>query len=235
MATYVLVHGGWDGGWSWRGVARQLRAAGHEVFTPTLTGSGERVHLAGPDIDLDTHIADVANVLRYEELQDVVLCGSSYGGMVITGVAEKVPERIQHLIYLDAFVPEDGQSAGDLVGPQIMGFMEQAAATYGDGWRVPHDPPDADRRTDFLLKAGQQALRVRNPEARPIKRTFVHFTDKADDDFLKPIMEKTVVRVREAGWSCLEAPFEHWPFLDEPQEAAILLLEIAGHNAGDWR
>ena len=229
MATYVLVHGGWDGGWSWRGVARHLQAAGHEVFRPTLTGSGERVHLASPDIDLQTHIDDVANVLRYEDLQEVVLCGSSYGGMVITGVAEQLPERIRHLIYLDAFVPEDGQSAGDLVGAEIMGYIQQAAERYGDGWRIPHDPPDADCRTDFMLKAGQQALRVGNPESGRIKRTFVQFTDKADDDFLKPVMEKTAARVQEAGWTCLEMPFEHWPFLDKPQEVATLLLELDGH------
>ena len=95
MATYVLVHGGWDGGWAWRGVARALRASGDEVFTPTLTGSGERVHLASPEVGLDTHIEDVANVLRYEALREVVLVGLSYGGMVITGVAERAPERIR--------------------------------------------------------------------------------------------------------------------------------------------
>ena len=87
MSTYVLVHGGWDGGWAWTGVARELRAAGHEAFTPTLTGSGERAHLASPEIDLDTHVLDIVNVLRYEDLQDVILVGSSGGGMVITGVA----------------------------------------------------------------------------------------------------------------------------------------------------
>ena len=98
MATYVLVHGGWDGGWAWRDVARELQAAGHEAFTPTLTGSGERVHLASPEVDLDTHVLDVANVLIYEDLHDVILVGSSSGGMVTTGVAERVPERISHLI-----------------------------------------------------------------------------------------------------------------------------------------
>ena len=110
-----------------------------------------------------------------------------------------------------------------------MGIMDQVAVSYGDGWRVPQDPPDADRRTDFLLKAGQQALRVGNPETGRIKRTFVQFTDKADDDFLKPVMEKTAVRVQEAGWICLEMPFEHWPFLDKPQEVATLLLELGTH------
>ena len=116
MATFVLVHGGWAGGWQWREVAGLLRAAGHEVFTPTLTGLGERVHLANPDIGLDTHIQDILMVLEYEELRDVILVGYSYSGMVITGVAELAPERISQLIYLDAFVPQDGQSMLDNAG-----------------------------------------------------------------------------------------------------------------------
>lgn len=228
MSTFVLVHGGWDGGWSWRGVARHLQAAGHEVFTPTLTGSGERAHLAGPEVNLATHIQDVVNVLRYEDLEEVVLCGSSYGGMVITGAAEQVPDRIGQLVYLDAFVPEDGQSVADLVGPEIMGFMEQAAAAYGEGWRVPHHPPDADRRTDFMLNASRQPLHLGSPEAAKIKRTFVHFTAKADDDFMKVHMAETADRARASGWTCLEAPFAHWPFLDKAPEIAALLLEIDG-------
>ncbi|HET6447093.1 MAG TPA: alpha/beta fold hydrolase, partial [candidate division Zixibacteria bacterium] len=131
MATYVLVHGGWDGGWAWRGIARRLQAAGHEVFTPTLTGSGERAHLASPDVDLSTQIMDVVNVLRYEKLEEVILVANSYGGMVITGVAEKLPSRIKQMIYLDAFVPVDGESLADLAGPDVMGYMEQAAAAFG--------------------------------------------------------------------------------------------------------
>src|SRR5262245_33791709 len=100
MATFVLVHGGWDGGWAWRGVARDLRAVGYEAFTPTLTGSGERVHLATPAVDLTIHIQDIVHVLQYEDLREVVLVASSSGGMVITGVAERVPERLGQLIYL---------------------------------------------------------------------------------------------------------------------------------------
>lgn len=226
METYVLVHGGWDGGWAWRGVARILEAAGQMVFTPTLTGSGERIHLARPDIDLQVHILDIVNVLRFENLEDVVLCGSSYGGMVITGVAEQVPQRIKQLVYLDAFVPQDGESTADLVGSIVMGFMEQAAVSYGDGWQVPHDPPDADRRTPFLLKAGQQALSVNNRQAKQLKRTFVHFTGKADDDFMKTVMQKMASRAQAAGWQYLERPFEHWPILDKPREVATLLLEV---------
>ena len=227
MATYVLVHGGWDGGWAWRSVARELQAAGHEGFTPTLTGSGERVHLASPEIDLETHILDIVNVLHYENLHDVILVGISGGGMAITGAAERVPERIGHLIYLDAFAPQDGQSIGDMMGPEMLAGFHQAAQAYGDGWRVPHAPPDADRRTDVLLKPVQQALAVNNPDAVRLKRTFVLFTGKAADNWLTPIFGRIAARVREdAGWNYYERPFEHFPVLDKPRDVASLLLEL---------
>jgi pimeloyl-ACP methyl ester carboxylesterase len=115
-ATYVLVHGGAHGGWCYQRVARLLRAAGHDVHTPTLTGLGERSHLLNPDIDLDVHITDVVNVLHYEDLRDVVLVGHSYGGTVVTGVADRAGDRVGHLVYLDAAIPENGQSTADLLG-----------------------------------------------------------------------------------------------------------------------
>jgi pimeloyl-ACP methyl ester carboxylesterase len=227
MATYVLVHGAWEGGWSWKAVAQELQAAGHDVYRPTLTGSGERAHLSSPEIDLETHILDIVNVLRYEELRDINLVGYSYGGMVTTGVAERVPERIAHLIYLDALVPQDGESAMDLAGPEIAAAFEQAAQAYGDGWRVPHNPPDADRRVDFVIKAAQQPLAVNNPDAARIRHTYVLFTDKPADDFTKPMTAKIAARVRQKpGWSYLERPFGHWPVLDKPREVAALLLEL---------
>ena len=105
MATFVLVHGAWHGGWCWKKVAPLLRSAGHEVYTPTLTGLGERDHLLTRDIGLDTHIQDIVNVLEYEELTQVVLVGHSYGGMVVTGVAERAHERLRQLVYLDAATP----------------------------------------------------------------------------------------------------------------------------------
>ena len=104
QTTYVLVHGAWHGSWSWKRVRKKLQDAGHRVFTPTLTGLGERSHLNSPAVSLSTHIADVVNLLRWEELSDVVLCGHSYGGSVITGVADRIPERIRSQVYLDAFV-----------------------------------------------------------------------------------------------------------------------------------
>ena len=227
MATYVLVHGGYDGGWAWRSVARELSQAGHEVFRPTLTGSGERVHLASPEIGLETHILDVVNVLRYENLQDVILVGSSSGGMVITGVAERVPEKIGHLIYLDAVVLQDGQSFVDLLDPKVLAGLEQAAQAYGDGWRLPHNPPDADRRTDLMVKITQQPLAVNNPDAAQLKRTYVLFTDKPADSWLTPVLARIATRVREEeGWNYTERPFDHYPFLDRPREVATLLLEL---------
>src|SRR6185437_12915683 len=114
MATYVLVHGGHHGGWCYKKVARLLRSAGHEVYSPTLTGLGERRHLLGPKVDLETHIADVVGVLEFEDLHDVILVGHSYGGMVITGVADRALERIKELVYLDAAHPRNGESLADV-------------------------------------------------------------------------------------------------------------------------
>jgi pimeloyl-ACP methyl ester carboxylesterase len=119
VATYVLVHGAGHGGWCWARVAPLLRTAGHEVYTPTLTGLGERTHLLRPDIDLDTHLADVLGVLNYEDLSGVILVGHSYGGVVVTGVADRALERIAQLVYLDAIIPGDGDAAAD-VFPQFV-------------------------------------------------------------------------------------------------------------------
>jgi pimeloyl-ACP methyl ester carboxylesterase len=135
QTTFVLVHGAWLGGWSWKKVIPLLRAAGHEVFAPTLTGLGERAHLLTPEVDLDIHIADIVAVLEYEDLTNVVLVGHSYAGMVIAGVAQNAAPRLAELVYLDAFLPENGKSLNDYLPaphPRI------------DGWRVePLGPPTA--------------------------------------------------------------------------------------------
>ena len=123
MTTFVLVHGAWHGGWCYKRVARLLRQAGHDVYTPTLTGLGERAHLMNRTIDLDTHVQDVVGVIRCEELSDVVLCGHSYGGMVIAGVAEQIAAKIRSLVYLDAFVPENGKSLFDYLPAEQSGQM----------------------------------------------------------------------------------------------------------------
>jgi len=123
LSTYVFVPGGWHGGWCWKRVASRLRAAGHEVYTPTLTGLGERAHLLSPSVNLDTHITDVVGVVRWEDLDDVILVGHSFGGMIITGVADRIPERIATVVYLDALWPVDGERTSDVIGELTAGSV----------------------------------------------------------------------------------------------------------------
>lgn len=229
MATYVLVHGGWAGGWQWRDVATHLRDAGHDVYTPTLTGLGERVHLASPDIDLETHIQDILMVLDYEEMRDVILVGYSYSGMVVTAVAERAPERLAHLVYLDAFVPGDGDSLASLIGPELTAFLEQVARDYGDGWRLPHDPPDAPRRTPQPIKPMYQTVAVANPAAAAIPRTFIYCTQEKEamGPMGIPLTQAATRAKADDRWRYRELDTGHIPVETTPQELADLLLEVA--------
>ena len=158
MTTFMVAHGAWSAGWGWKKMHPLMRASGHRLVTPTLTGLGERAHLAGPDIDLDTHIQDILGVLTCEELSDVVLIGHSYGGMVATGVADRARERIAQLVYLDAFVPEDGQSVLDLQPPEGRAEMRRRAEA-GEGWRIAPNPMPSDTPPDDFAWS--------NPKRRP--------------------------------------------------------------------
>ena len=140
--TFLVCHGAWSAGWAWKKMHPLMRSAGHRLVTPSYTGLGERAHLAHPVIDLDAHIEDMLNVIKYEDLRDIVLVGHSYGGMVATGVADRARDKVGQLIYIDAFVPEDGQSLLDLNEP-ARSRMQELAKT-GDGWRVPPNPTPAD-------------------------------------------------------------------------------------------
>jgi pimeloyl-ACP methyl ester carboxylesterase len=128
MATFVLVHGAWHGSWCWQRVRSALQAQGHQVFTPTLTGVGERSHLLSSDVDLHTHTLDVINLIRWEGLNDIVLCGHSYGGFVVSGVADELPERVRSLVFLDAFLPENGES--------LTYYAPITPEQLEDGWKV---------------------------------------------------------------------------------------------------
>lgn len=142
MAAFVLVHGSFHGGWCWQKVARFLRQSGHEVYTPTLTGLGERSHLATPQSGLELHIQDIINVIEYEDLYDAVLVGHSYAGLVNTSVAEHIPQRLARLIYLDAIIPHDGQSAFNVI-PGMEEQWAQMATSQSNGWLVPPMSPRA--------------------------------------------------------------------------------------------
>lgn len=232
MTTFLLCHGAFSGAWVWREVSSYVRTAGHEVFTPTFTGTGERSHLANPDIDLDTHIQDITMVFEFEDLSDVILVGYSYSGSVITGVAELIPGSIQHLVYLDAFVHQDGQSQADIVGPDVMTGIKDAAQSSGDGWRIPHNyqspTPPAPRRTDLLLKTVLQPVSVNNPTAATLPRTFIYCLQGPKDlgPVGKPITQAAEMAKNDDNWQYLELNSGHNPWETVPQELADLLISI---------
>ena len=233
---FVLVHGGWHGGWCWRDVGRLLRASGHEVFAPTLTGLGERVHLLEPGIGLDTHVRDVVGVLDFEDLNGVVLVGHSYGGMVISGVAEHAAERVSRLVFLDAFVPEDGQSLFDLLRPERRDLYRQGALERGEGWRVSAPPPQAlgitdeprarwlaERLTPQPLRTFEQPVRLASPAAASLPRTYVHCTKGP----LAPSFVPFATRYKyEPGWRYRELATGHDAMLTVPEELAEELLLV---------
>src|SRR5581483_5092075 len=140
VGTFVFVHGAWHGGWCWRKVREALAVQGHQVFAPSLTGLGDRHHLLSRSVNLETHIEDIASLIAWEELSGVVLCGHSYGGCVISGVADRVGERIKALVYLDAVLLDDGECAQDTVPPELPAAQIEAARQSGGGWRVPAPP-----------------------------------------------------------------------------------------------
>lgn len=172
--TFVIVHGAWAGGWEHKKLAEALQADGHTVYRATLTGQGERSHLASPNVDLSLHIQDVVNLIEWEDLHDVVLVGHSYGGMVITGVADRIPGRLKHVIYVDAFLPENGESTYTSMGPQayhfqaVNGFISIADTT---GKPVPHVVPQSEKTFTEPIRLEHQ------DEARRIPTTYILTVD----------------------------------------------------------
>jgi len=245
MATFVLVHPAWFGGWCWKKVAPILRGRGHEVFTPTLTGLGERAHLANREVGLGTHIEDVVNVLKFEDIRDAILVGNSSGGMVITGVADRMPERIAHVVYLDAFVPEDGQSLFDIVPSERRQPMHELVQKEGDGWLVPRfAPPQWEkfvpeawhitdqsdlrwvlpRLTATPLGHFTEPVRRINTAAERLPRTYIRCTV-----FPNPIFDRYAeIAQSGAGWQHRELATSHLPFITNPLELANVLMEAVG-------
>jgi pimeloyl-ACP methyl ester carboxylesterase len=224
MATIVIVPAAFFGGWQWKEVRRALQAAGHEVYTPTLTGLGERSHLATPEIGLDTHIQDVVNVLEYEDLRDVVLVGHSYGGIVVTAVAERAAARLARLIYLDAVLPNDGECLFDVTSPQMRANMEERARLGGEGWRISLLPGDNPRAAPMPLKPFQQPLRLTGTGRHTVPEAYVRCTAKTGmDNFAR-----SADRARERGWPVFDLATGHLPLSDEAERGLLLdlLLKI---------
>ena len=234
MSTFVLVHGAWHGGWSWRLVSQRLEAAGHRAFAPTLTGLGERAHLSCPQVNLATHIEDVAAMLRYEDLQDIVLVGHSYAGMVITGVGAQQPARIARLVYYDAFLPDDGQSALDLLPPHISQHFTESARQDGDGWLIPRRPLEALGVRSATARGWLEPLLVPHPLAtyadklrfdprvRELPSSFISCTDWA------AVFAPQADKARALGWPVREIAADHEALATAPDLLASALLEAAG-------
>jgi len=232
MATFLVAHGAWSAGWAWKKMRPLLRARGHEIFTPTNTGLGERSHLASPDIDLETHIADNLGVLEAEDLRGVILVAHSYGGMVATGVADRARARIAKLVYVDAFAPKDGDSVFSLT-PERQAAMVESARKSGDGWKLPASPmppdtPEADqswampRRKPQPIRTFEQKLRLRNGELT-LPRHYIYCTRRPPDDRFRPFYE----RAKREGWGHDEIDASHNPNITAPEVLADLLHKIS--------
>jgi pimeloyl-ACP methyl ester carboxylesterase len=242
MTTFVLVHPAWFGGWCWRDVTPSLRAGGHDVYAPTLTGLGERAHLLNRDIGLNTHVQDVVETITSNDLQDVVLVGNSSGGTVITAAADQVPDRVTGLIYLDAFVPADGESTSSLIPPDRWEQLAQLVGVEGDGWLLPRWAPMSWEKIvrDIWQVNDEEKFQWVVSELRPTPLT--HFTDpvslvntdrlRARRSYIRcrtspaPFDKPAAIAQNSSDWTYRERPWSHVPFITQPAELAQLLLEV---------
>jgi pimeloyl-ACP methyl ester carboxylesterase len=221
--TYVFVHGATGGGWDWRVVDSLLSLDGHRAVPPTLTGLGERVHLASPSIGLATHIDDIVNVILWENLHDVILVGHSYGGVVITGVADRIPERIRRLVYLDALLPESGETAlelADFIGvtyirPNVRdGFI--VLPGMAENRAVPRDVPQP-------LRTFTDTLRLSNPAMRRIPASYILTVEAGKTpDEMQPFADRATAR----GWKVYQLAANHTPERSAPATLVKLLERI---------
>jgi pimeloyl-ACP methyl ester carboxylesterase len=234
MALFVVSHGAWSAGWAWKKMRPLMAARGHTLITPTLTGIGERSHLAHPGIDLDTHIADILGVLTYENLRGVNLIGHSYSGMVVTGVADRSRERIAQLIYLDAFVPRDGESAFDVLPATTRAQRQGGASNSADDWRIPPGPMPPDTALEDIawctalrvaqpVKTFEQKLTFQNgPLTLP--RHYIYCARRPPDDRFRVFYE----RAKAENWAgAHEIDSSHNPHITCPDMLTDLLTKIA--------
>ena len=234
MSVFLLVPGAWLGGWCWRYVASDLCAMGHTVVPATLTGLGERAHLLSPDIGLETHISDIVGLFEYRDLNGVILVGHSYGGTVITGVAERVPDRIQRLVYLDASVPRDGESNDTVIGPAMAAQLRASAVSEGEGWKVPPAPYVvgrlsgnplrewvAKRLKPHPLRPFAEPVRLSSVEAAALPRAFIQTTQS-------DLYAGLIARARQADWHCQVIGGGHYAMFTEPKAVATALNAVSG-------
>jgi pimeloyl-ACP methyl ester carboxylesterase len=247
MTTFVLVHGGFHGSWCWNRLIPLLETSGHVAFGPSLTGLGDRAHLLSPEVGLSTHIQDIAQLLREQDLQEVILVGHSYGSMVITGVADQLPDRVAHLVYFDTFVPHNGESMADIV-PLVISHFRKEAHLHGDGWRV--DPlkglpfgvggihgvteePDLSwvraMEGPQPLKTFEEPLELADPDIiSRFLRTHIWCTGGGlFFSFIRRLVIPRTLPPKGSGWRLRRLPTGHDAMITMPHELARLLLEVA--------
>ena len=232
--TFVLIHGAWHGGWCWKLLARELRARGHEVYTPTMTGLGERSHLLNKDINLDTHIADIVNVFDWEDIENATLVLHSYAGWPGSGAVEQIADRLRALVYLDAFVPKDGQSNLDMQSPERLKIINDALAR-GDAGR-PAPPADsfaiqdpahvqwvAEKMTPQPLGVTFQKIRLSGARDRVPVKAYIRGSKHAQEDFDRFLSQCEA----DPAWRTWNLECGHHVMLDMPEKLADILEELA--------
>lgn len=240
MSTYLLVHGAWHSGQCWERVVPSLTSAGHRVLNPSLTGYGDKVHLLGPEVGLHTHVDDIVGLITEEDLTDVILVGHSYAGLVISSAANQLPDRIAHLVYLDAMVPRDGESAAD-AQPATRALIDRTVNSDSP-WRVPPfpempppfglfgvtDPADIDwlrtMLSDQPVRCLQERVRLDNPAVNTIPRTHIHCTVQPEGITRRPV---PAIQPNGTPAQIWELPTGHDCMITMPEELAGLLLKLS--------
>jgi pimeloyl-ACP methyl ester carboxylesterase len=235
IKTFVLVHGAWHGGWCWARVAERLRALGHRVFTPTQTGLGERKHLLNAAITLDVFVQDIANVLLWEDLNNVILVGHSFAGLSITGVADILPQRIRHLVYLDAFILDSGTATFDTLPNEIVEKLRTAAQEHGQGLALPAPKPKtfglfepgdaafvAERLTPQPLRTYETALHLNNAIGNGLPCTYLHSIAPS----FTPVDTSWQWAEKQPNWTRIEIDAGHDSMVSRPDLIAKHLLSV---------
>lgn len=239
MKNFVLIHGACHGGWCWTKVAEQLRSHDFTVYTPTLTGMGERVHLLNESVTIQTHIDDIVNVLRYEDLSDVILVGHSYAGLIIPAVNEAVPEKISQLIFLDSYIPAHGKTGFEILEKEYQDSWQYVAQVSGNGWRMPAGEDSLDIwgvkepeiRKFLLFKITDFSINfLRTPifftkHFENVKKSYIRCTQPC---YVNDLMLPFYHQAKNQGWPIYKIDTGHEPMLTTPTELTKILLEIAG-------
>jgi pimeloyl-ACP methyl ester carboxylesterase len=247
-----LVGGAWLGGWCWQPIARPLREEGHDAYPLTLTGLGERVHLARPEVDLETHITDVVNLIEFEDLGEVMLVGHSYAGLVVTGVADRVPEHISQLVLVDIGPPLDGVALIDMFEPEARRYVEWQVEESGDGWRFPMPPREElatfgslegldeaqldlmrSRAVDHPFATFTQPLRLENPAREEVAKVGIlcSFSLEEVQEMISsgdPVFSE----LASPSWRFVELPTGHYPMFSRPDDLAAVLLDLPSRESG---